>query len=1389
MISQTTPSVITDAPARQPSVGLCPPALKAKSDRPLHGVLKKTTLDEDALTLPTGELSEGNDSLKSLTSSESSPSKSLKSNRHVSFSASPSVYPITNMSEYNSYDSSSCFSRNVLWGDQANVCGDPEEAPLVQVCKLVDLEAQVCVKSKAIITYTPTTCAVETPRRETKAAGNRILSNADGMEENYLADRRSRHLGIENNESSSIPSLPLTSPPPTITKLTDAEKFSDTESNASRISQIKERLTQKVSQNFISGSSLCSSRTPGRMFDSETVADKTRSSSHVPSSFTDVAGAPYSSSSTTQSSTNVILSSVAPTKLVGSTSIMSSRGAIASLALPPKRITLKDVRSTSKIKIEAPKPKLDPSSVKVSSLISPKLYNEESDFNLTSPLTFEAHGNSFTHDMHGSKNSLPDEMSTVASTRNETPITCMSTTSSTSANNTTKFVTLEGESVPVVRPPSIDSINTNNSDMSAYLEETDGSSSLCPSRTTMSNDVSMESIQLVSPSAETCVVPTSIRPNLGIDVSSSVVEEQTDSKPALQNVKPLIPDNVPVDNEQYCIQSESNGNKRMEPTRVKSDVNNANNHSLMRHLVKLTSKIKPGSFDSNEDGSDQSCSEAYVEALSPSEVPNLCYSGQSTSANITVRNHDKAPQNPTIHDRCSLDGSFTSSLERARSVQDSDDDASYGSFCSAASPGDVKFIHDDLKSKQILSSEVPINNDPGSQIFSTLQNTNVISMVCDGAGVDINKPPSEVSGHNCVGGESVSSTLFNDSVNSEENSSDRPASLDGCNVEICDDLDLSESLSSISHSSKIASIRNELMFADSAETSECSTASGQVVSDADSSISEASGNLRTQSFSEAITCANSKVSKVSNIVSLFSEVNGCNVDTDLSKLRGKPKTVKLRTSIPIASANDGAQSSTFRCMQADMNVPGNTNSLLKYKKRKEFSSRKAMFENLEKCRSAAPTSDRKCDNVFAARKRTLKSSGAMKNDNKVENSSTANISCDSDVVKSSSSCTSSIQSSSIDSEKDVTDLSDHRLKKCHRNKLYITPSNLDKKINISQSRKESPRMAISAGPDKAGTCPAANNHDQERIQKGIKNYSFKSKDVHYSFPPRLISSDLKGDNFNFSTLKNDGSKKSCDIQKPKSAGGNPSMEVGPAAHGHGICSPGSQRRTRPTVLRANPHDRFSASDLCSDKTSRVKKSSKYPKKLSTNLCPSKAIASHAENTTETLPSGQIIGDTSAAGAAFEGSSLESAAHSRNRLRMKSSAPSTHSAAESSCFLPSKRSIEQSMPSKSLKKNLYAEMSNARPDDVNVDTHETLGKPSGCSRQHGVDDKPATHLSCSESSEVTSSEYCELTQLIEHLEREHDELQLRTRAELNKKNLGKTKRIPRVKNLISKFEPK
>lgn len=1069
-------------------------------------------------------------------SAKKSP-QSNKSTRHVSFSASPSVYPVENLSEYNSYEPGSLVSRSSSASDRLRfLCGSemlsgasscPSKTQVPQVCRVLDAQPQNCIKSKAIITETPlvnihdmtlrhstevpdseTSCMYETSVVNDSSSSSKpfkeYLSKVPGATQALSADEFSD----ASHRYKLLYNVSLTKPP-------QIEPEQENEIPESRITQIKQRLSRKVSPKIVNENVVYS---PKRIKKSGSdVTDYSEFSRPVDCSLGAFGkGEEYSTLSDKLDSNTGVDHSANERSSIRTPiakSVSSSKGAIAALARGPKTKSVKVTPISTKIRIEAPRirsntgiPLAASSNRKLiidsdcESQRDGLLYNQILTDNKLAPNLL---GDDFTLHLDSMENESFHRITEAAAEVAESLADLPTPDTSSCISNQSSL--------------SIDSIDTLLTKVNTNLNDVENIAiGINPVEKTVniSNDVSMESIPQASVSEDgeigklgtswvTSLTQNSSDNPKGIVTENTIVEEkESECVPIMKEDKDIK--EVLVDNVQYCSDLiESNGNvshpsnntievncqsisvqpennfisvknKINENTNAKVASSSSGKHCLLgndlqsptaisRLFGKVTyqsnRKCKYGSLDSNDDSSEQSGNESFVEALSPSEAYcSLEYTNTNdnqfsdNSENIKRRN-DLSTSTPLKHHAESTEIISKQGKDRSlflelankdlvssiatKNVQtnaaaptaESDEEISDGSFCSAASPGDMleqgcrgitkeeikeniqsKNFDNDSKESTEFFVEEKLQDNGGQEsnlnvndvvelpvVYASreepldISTTEKVNIAID---IHSNKDSVDRSSSNCIidisadfpanethldlpeetkaTGNNAEDRVFkpvSDFAKNEESLEDVDREEKGCeeNTEKKQDLQQDAASNNVftlfdrNVKEREARKRNSLDFDlvedDFSSISEQSSSYIRShISDEESSMSVRSmlTSVDSEDMDSSLTesSVEQSVKSVSKIVNLFS--NNDTNNTRTPRRLEKKVTVKLRSSIPTLTTKEEAYTIRQKEERGYDNTPGNTNSLVKYKKEKTFSSRKALFEHLEKNNTLSP---------------------------------------------------------------------------------------------------------------------------------------------------------------------------------------------------------------------------------------------------------------------------------------------------------------------------------------------------------------------------------------------------------------------------------------------------
>ena len=1175
-----------------------------------------------AVDIPCANSENSDVSLNSKDKTSTSNVSKKKSNRHVSFSASPSVYPIENLSEYDLYEPqtlmcrSSSSNERLRFFNEGGIC-HPSKEQVPKVCKVLDAQPQSLIKSKAVITTTPLANVQDTIQRN--QIGNPDLSppsQYDSQNPGCFSPRlsgssspfHSRIPGFAHNLTSnnepldySLRAKLLYNVSPTKKPLTEAP-LEEAELPESRISQIKQRLSRKISPQNINENVLYSPK-----------------KSKLTSGTTDSCGIPYTiSGSSLSDNSDTTLSPVedsfketvaetttfshtkgptSPTKTVIITKNNVSRGAIAALAMSgSKTKTMRVTPMSSKIKIEAPKIRSNGTenqrahptpyvhyAEKKKKEIS---YDEEGTFNSS----------------NFSKNSLSIQPGIKRGSNYENKMSAITEQATQIADSLER-----GFSPETVRTssnqssPSIDSFETLLAKVHTNLNEIESLNlGPCDNSINLSNDVSMESIQQISASED---IEDLLCPTDKAEVDTEEISNQPGNPAEKRSVDCL-------DGESPFLSNVSVANFPPDTTKVNDSLNNGNNYpvehqiiynveqhtkatdlssvsaieepvqeenkntgipsSNLSHSLKSMKMLTPrerlissrsllssnkGSLESNDESSDHS--DSFVEALSPSEVINVAIketfvasasenknnehtngsSANDLSANIITNNllgsSDSSPEKngntketqSVFYLNLSKNLKTSPQLSRRRLIDrpylESDEDLSEGSFTSAASPGDVlqpliaakilegkgSLLPKEIETPELKTEleknyppecqEIPPeiepseNNDQESTCKTNTDDRIIDKSRLDSVELDIQSSQliavddlSTPEGNSCTNEMNVISKMkFTDGYHK------------GASDVISSSFDQSEDTLTDLSRSEMNSDRKENSSFLSDEDSVYSPKSFLSSTDSDASFADRSGLKPSK--------------RISNIVSFFS--NG-EARSENTRSPPNPKVkIKLRSSIPTIKSEESADSSKSN------NDLATANSLIKYKKHKTFSSRKAVFEHLEKSSShqrdksaniskfnSSPTR-RPVTNRFPKKSSTettssIQNKSQTKQANRVaspklepqiDSQDSLNLSLDGEASRISSpesvrSCSSKVSTSSNNSTSSKSRVS--RIQSKHRN--------LSRSISDNESKKPNSKPVVErkiSGP------PSSTNHSP-KSEKGLHCQQRKS--------PKLPRSDI-----------------------------------------------------------------------------------------------------------------------------------------------------------------------------------------------------------------------------------------------------------------------------------------
>lgn len=491
--------------------------------------------------------------------SEASPTKSSKSKRHVSFSASPSVYPIENLSEYNSYEPRSSMCRSSSSSDRLRFLSGCDVITAVpslsswsrgvtqvpQICKVLDAQPQPCIMSKAVITSTPLADIRDVSRISSDCQNmasfssieNNSASSNDGLSRSS-SNFRSKIPGFAHSITYEEERSALFKGQAPLQLSPTKKPFTETQTDEpdipeSRISQIKQRLSRKVSPKNVNENVLYS---PKRSQDcgvggassiprvpyttvAEGICGESDSGEILLDTFSSLGSdgdntSGFDGRNTSPMAPNTVVKEAvlqqrSPTKASPPASIIASKGAIAALARGPKTKTLKVVPIPSKVKIEAPRIRA-PESNKV---VSPNNTNARNCFNEAGNVvshTTAPKERDFIRDLQngqvrfippdmemnrvGREEDVPNPFRPDEFSRDEVDAICQQATAV--AANIARTGT--PDTISNLSSPSIDSIDTLLCKVRVSSDDVEGMNfgpSVNEAGPSLSNDVSMESIQ------------------------------------------------------------------------------------------------------------------------------------------------------------------------------------------------------------------------------------------------------------------------------------------------------------------------------------------------------------------------------------------------------------------------------------------------------------------------------------------------------------------------------------------------------------------------------------------------------------------------------------------------------------------------------------------------------------------------------------------------------------------------------------------------------------------------------------------------------------------------------------------------------------------------------
>jgi len=890
-------SVITEEPTSL-MADFMDNVLKSVDEMPVEKArCDSTTFSEDSLVSkdikvpsPVHSVLKHRDSKESL-ESDGSPTKSTKkSNRHVSFSANPSIYQIENLSEYNSYQSP--YDRTLA----LEVRDDKPAEPPCFVDDLSPKIAQPIIKSKAVITYMPFATTLEPIITDNQKLSERVPSVHARTNIKDNSEILIRNKLLYND-------LPKTSP--------QYEPRSDTfcESD-SRIDNIKQRLHRrlpKTADDTLSNSSRRGS-TDSTQTSSSLGDDGEELDGIVPPRPQNIpADVPYRRS---------------PAKIIPPVNVTASRGAIAALARGSKPKVVKVVPISSRIRIAAPMVKPQNATP-----VSPPCES------ISLPLSGF---NKVKSSQSSPESSLQNEPSSLPFVDCKSPSMTVSNESfceqSVANKIPTKFIrtaSLETNSVSTDSSPSMDSLDTLLAKVNVTYEDLDnitiGPSPSCQTINTMSNDVSMESIQVSSSEDD-------LKNAVNNDMNS-VITANIEPHQEFDN----LPSTCEYSETDEIVVAEPNGNvfssiSSLCHDRVQESCGDIDSDGNCRNAAIVTTSLK------HYEDSDSSTSDCFVEVLSPGDMPEMRNKKvdesnasaedsemKRLSANLSDVGYSTDQSNTLDSNELNDDLVAVYNEPMNLSRRNSDD-----SFCSALSPSDPIYVKDNLNTEgenfSNGSASQKLCSEGEDSITSLAENT-----VLQSLDVDANKKLSLCNEEDKVVNINDDTDENSCSITDSVSHSARDITLGPYPSEKCisyDDAQVMYEPSSLESDAAFGSLDND------------SLASGDVFSDSFELNHVENGSK------DGETIAISPLTKVSNIVSLFNKNSDSSSET-------QPKLPRPRSSIPCFVRRTAL--SETRSSSVDTDEPGNTDSLLRYKKQKVFSNRKALFEQLEKANSAART--------------------------------------------------------------------------------------------------------------------------------------------------------------------------------------------------------------------------------------------------------------------------------------------------------------------------------------------------------------------------------------------------------------------------------------------------
>ena len=835
-----------------------------------------------------------------------SPSKaSKKSNRHVSFSAIPSIYPVENLSQYNalpaSYELEDC--AQIDYVPSYNL--SDEILTTSQTDGNQVLDAQPIIKSKAFFTYTPVArvlnpklvgddnlnkCSYNVVGNVDKSVNSKydIVPSVSGLAPNQ---------SVDNNEIIIRNRLLYDDMPKN--RLVHNEVIENPDLSDSLIENIKNRLQRRVDVEH----------------DSYPTAKPLENNENSNVQFKIQSSVPPIRNKTT----------MIPAKNVG-----NAKGAIAALALGTKPKVYKITPISSRIRIEAPRSrdKILDKVITPSELISLPLSGFS---NSSGDITSDNKANSHNFKLLENSKSEPYSVSRFENTKKVAKVVEKSSDQNLGI-------------LPVTSTPRVESSNSSflpKDNVTSYDLEYIGlvPSDSCQTVSNISNDVSMESIQ-ISLSED---VSNENNKTLG-DLNKSPILDSCE-----ENTKSPVSDTIKCSLNNSYLHSEIDGNENfLELTRSTPDIIEclssngkttriSNNTNIMRENNKVCPfTTNEATKHSQRQDSEDTISDPYVDLLSPSEVPEF----EEMNTNKSKVNYSNYLDNinssnafPLSNNAPTLQICENYEKEERRNLVTSTnatvktpdtDERSDSSFCSATSPGDfiVSPVEDYLglpciDRKFINSKNINFENSEKS----SAESKNIIKNIEP----RINGQLPNLCSHESEEISNQTSSSYQTSIdqNQIKNTSEQFEldSLAGTNESTrdmsSDEIAAMYGSSSIDTDAAICSIEED------------SVPSPDMISESIEMNDE--NSLSTDESNE------SSSKNVSNIVEHFKNISGGS-----SKNKVNPKHASHIPSYkgsPIPHKSNSGKISE--------NEPGNTNSLSKYRKKNVFSNRKALFERLE----------------------------------------------------------------------------------------------------------------------------------------------------------------------------------------------------------------------------------------------------------------------------------------------------------------------------------------------------------------------------------------------------------------------------------------------------------